>query len=86
MRLPCAYNVPTMRSKLVKIGNSRGVRIPKAMLDEAGLEDELDIRVVDGEIRITAVEPPAGMTFLMLSRGALRDWDRPEEDEAWADL
>lgn len=75
-----------MRSKLVKIGNSRGVRIPKALLDEAGLEDELDIRVVDGEIRITAVEPPTGMTFLLLSESALRDWNRPEEDEAWAHL
>lgn len=26
-----------MRAKLVRIGNSRGVRLPKAMIDEAGL-------------------------------------------------
>jgi antitoxin MazE len=75
-----------MKAKLVKIGNSRGVRIPKALLDEAGLVDELEIRVVDGEIRISAIEPPTGMEFLMLSREALGDWDRPEEDEAWAHL
>jgi len=75
-----------MRSKLVKIGNSRGVRIPKAMLDEAGLVSELDIRVVDGAIQITAVEPPIGMELLLLSESALSDWNRPEEDEAWAHL
>jgi antitoxin MazE len=75
-----------MRSKLVKVGNSRGVRIPKSMLDEAEIDGEIDMRVVDGEIRITAAEPETGMTFLLLSREALSDWDRPEEDEAWADL
>ena len=30
-----------MRAKLVRIGNSRGVRLPKAMIEEAGLGDDL---------------------------------------------
>jgi antitoxin MazE len=75
-----------MRSKLVKIGNSRGVRIPKAMLDEAEIDGEIELRVVDGEIHISAVEPETGATFLILSESALSDWNRPEEDEAWAHL
>lgn len=81
-----AYNVRTMRSKLVKIGNSRGVRIPKALLEEAALVDDIDISVVDGDIRISAIEPETGSTFLTLSEDALSDWNRPEEDEAWAHL
>jgi antitoxin MazE len=75
-----------MRAKLVKIGNSRGVRIPKALLEEAELVDDIEISVVDGDIRISAVEPETGGMFLMLSESALIEWLSPEEDEAWAHL
>ena len=75
-----------MRTRIVRIGNSRGVRIPKALLDEAEIKGDVEMRVVDGEIRISAIEPDDGMTFLLLSRDALSDWDRPEEDQAWAEL
>lgn len=43
-----------MKTKIVRIGNSRGVRIPKPLLEEAGLEDEVTLRVVDGAIVIEA--------------------------------
>lgn len=75
-----------MRGKLVRIGNSRGVRIPKAMIEEAELTDEVELSVIDGEIRISAVEPETGAALLGLSRGALSDWERPEEDAAWQHL
>ena len=39
-----------MRTKIVRIGNSRGVRIPKPLLEEAGLEELVQLRVVDGGI------------------------------------
>jgi len=45
-----------MRAKLVRIGNSRGVRLPKAMIEEAGLGDELELTVRDGEIVIARVK------------------------------
>ena len=32
-----------MRTRIVRIGNSRGVRIPKPLLEEAGLEDEVKL-------------------------------------------
>jgi antitoxin MazE len=34
-----------MKAKLVRIGNSRGVRLPKALIDEAGLTEDLDLSV-----------------------------------------
>ena len=46
----------TMRAKLVQIGNSRGVRLPKAMIEEVGLGDELEISVRKGEIVIARVK------------------------------
>lgn len=75
-----------MRARIVKIGNSRGVRIPKSMLEQAGLTDQIDIAVIDGDIRIAAVEPESGLQFATLSEQALGDWARPEEDTAWANL
>ena len=35
----------TVRSKVVKIGNSRGIRIPRALLEQADLKDEVEISV-----------------------------------------
>lgn len=34
-----------MKTKIVRIGNSQGVRIPKTLLAEAGLSDEVEISV-----------------------------------------
>lgn len=38
----------TVRSKVVKIGNSRGIRIPRTLLEQAGLTDEVEM-TVDGD-------------------------------------
>lgn len=45
-----------MRTRLVKIGNAYGVRIPKAILEEVGLSAEVDLRIEDGTI---VLAPPA---------------------------
>jgi antitoxin MazE len=41
-----------MKSRLVRIGNSRGVRLPKAIIAQAGLTDEVELGVRDGAIII----------------------------------
>ncbi len=41
-----------MHAFLVKIGNSHGVRLPKAVIEQAGLEKDLDLEVVDGAVII----------------------------------
>src|SRR5260221_11602672 len=43
-----------MRSKIVRIGNSQGVRLPKLMIEEAGLNKDVELRVEDGQIVIAA--------------------------------
>lgn len=43
-----------MRSKIVRIGNSQGVRLPKLMIEQAGLAKEVDLRVEAGQIVIAA--------------------------------
>jgi antitoxin MazE len=47
-----------MKTKIVRIGNSRGVRIPKPLLEEAGLEERVELRVVDGGIMIESERAP----------------------------
>jgi len=39
-----------MRTRLIKIGNSRGVRLPKPLIEEAGLTEEVELTVQDGTI------------------------------------
>lgn len=36
-----------MKTRIVRIGNSRGVRLPKPLIEEAGLGDEVELRVVE---------------------------------------
>jgi antitoxin MazE len=39
-----------VRTRLVRIGNSRGVRLPKSLIAQAGLSDEVELHVRDGAI------------------------------------
>jgi antitoxin MazE len=54
--LLCNYtrSLPAVKTKLIAIGNSRGVRLPKPLIEEAGLGDEVDLRVHQGAIIITS--------------------------------
>jgi antitoxin MazE len=43
-----------MRARIVRIGNSQGVRLPKPLLEQAGLVDEVELRAEAGQIIIAA--------------------------------
>lgn len=43
-----------MKTTLIPIGNSRGVRIPKPFIEKCGLEGELEIDIADGVVLIRA--------------------------------
>ena len=47
-----------MKTKLIKIGNSFGVRLPKVLIDECGLKDELNLAVRQGSLVITPYVAP----------------------------
>ncbi|MDQ2690764.1 MAG: AbrB/MazE/SpoVT family DNA-binding domain-containing protein [Chloroflexota bacterium] len=48
----------TIRTHIIKIGNSRGIRIPKPLLDQAKLENEVEIAVSRGQLVIRPVPQP----------------------------
>jgi antitoxin MazE len=62
-----------MKTQLIKIGNSRGVRLPKAVIDQVGLKDEIELHVQGDSIIIRqAKHPRAGWEEacrLMAERG-----------------
>jgi len=39
-----------MKTHIIRIGNSQGIRIPKPFLKQAGLDGEVDIQVKDGSL------------------------------------
>ena len=78
-----------MITTIISIGNSRGIRIPKILLDESGLDNEVELEVKKGEIRIVPAKPKKNIvndTLLLSEKTLGTDWDRPEEDEAWKTL
>ena len=78
-----------MITTIIAIGNSRGVRIPKPLLNESGLGNEVELKVKKGEIRIIAASikgSPKKGTLLLSENTLGADWNKPEEDEAWKSL
>ena len=47
-----------IRSKLIKIGNSRGIRIPRTVLEQAGLTEEVEMKVEGNQLIIKASRHP----------------------------
>ena len=83
-----------MKTTLVPIGNSRGVRIPKPFIEQCGLAGEIEMDVRDQAIVIHAPRQPRagwGKAFKQMARlgdDALLDphptptrWD--DEDWQW---
>ena len=47
-----------MRSNLIKIGNSKGIRIASSIIKECELENEVEIKVVNKKLIVEAVKQP----------------------------
>jgi antitoxin MazE len=47
-----------MKARIVRIGNSRGVRLPRPLLEEAQLSEEVEIVARNGSIIISSASRP----------------------------
>jgi antitoxin MazE len=47
-----------MRTHIVKIGNSQGIRIPKPLLDQTGIIDDVELEVEKTQIIIRPTSSP----------------------------
>jgi antitoxin MazE len=78
-----------VRAKLVKIGNSRGIRLAKPLLEVAGLADEVEIEAAPGVLTIRpSLHPRAGWAEAASSykpEGLLDEMSASRfDDEEWS--
>ena len=82
-----------MRTHIIRIGNSRGIRIPKPILEQTGIDEDVELEVKNNQIIIRPVSNPrdgwdiAYKTMseqeddklLQVAENASHSWD----DEEW---
>ena len=64
-----------MKTKLVRIGNSRGIRLPKPLIQQAGLGTDIELQVQGNSIIISSVRDPRSGWAAAARRAAVRGED-----------
>ena len=84
-----------MRARVIKIGNSQGLRIPKPILEQTGIMDDVEIEVVKNQIIIRPIKnaregwenafkvmsEKGGDRLIIEDENMLHSWD--EEEWQW---
>jgi antitoxin MazE len=47
-----------VKTRIIKIGNSQGIRIPKLLLDQLGFSDEVELAVEQDQLIVRPVQRP----------------------------
>ncbi|MEN3334938.1 MAG: antitoxin MazE [Blastocatellia bacterium] len=55
---PACNYIVAMKTRIIRIGNSQGIRIPKLYLQQTGLGEEVNLEVQDNEIIIRPAQHP----------------------------
>ena len=81
-----------MTSTIKRWGNSAAVRIPRQVLDQANLEEGVDVEIViekEGEIKLRAIRKRESIEeiFAGYDGGFFQteeiDWGKPQGNEVW---
>jgi antitoxin MazE len=48
----------TVKTRIVRIGNSRGIRVPKTLLDQAQLPEDVELQAEPGRLIVRAARQP----------------------------
>jgi antitoxin MazE len=83
-----------MKVALVPIGNSKGIRIPRSIIEQCGFGDQVEMRVSEGTLVLAATGRPrehwdeaferlaaAGDDALLVPDAVAHEWD--EADWQW---
>jgi antitoxin MazE len=79
------------RTRIVRIGNSKGIRVPKVLLEHAQLPDEVELQADSGRLIVRAAQGPragwAAAAKAMHDRGDDQLLDAPTssrfDDKEW---
>ena len=74
-----------MRTQLIAIGNSRGIRIPKSLLEISGLENEIEMEVQGRSLVLKAPDHPRSHWEEAFAKAASIEQSdiKKEEEEEW---
>ena len=80
-----------MKTRIIRIGNSKGIRVPKVLLDQAQLPEDVELQAEPGRLVVRAARGPrfgwAEAAKAMHARGEDRLLDEPTptrfDDETW---
>lgn len=73
----------TTKTRIVRIGNSRGIRVPKLLLDQAQLPDEVELHAEPGRLVVQATRRPrTGWAEAARAMSAARHDDMLDEPTA----
>ncbi len=70
----------TAKTRIVRIGNSRGIRVPKLLLDQADLPDDVELRAEPGRLVVSAAARPRAGWAAKAQSMHRRGEDAPVED------
>jgi antitoxin MazE len=73
-----------MRAKLIRIGNSKGVRLPKPILEASGIQDEVALTIESGRIVLARPDWRARERWAEDARRMVANGD-DQDDEDWSD-
>ena len=45
-----------MKTKIITIGNSQGIRIPKAIIEQCSFDNSVEMEVIDGSLVLTPIK------------------------------
>jgi len=74
-----------MQVSVVKIGNSKGIRIPKKVLDQCHVEDALELTLKNDEIVLTPVHRKPREGWAEVFEAAAGKYDEEPANQAWLD-
>lgn len=69
-----------MHVHIRRIGNSQGVLLPRPLLQQVGIENEVDLQVVDGAIVLRPAKPEPRADWDNLFQKAIAEGHEPEKD------
>ena len=48
----------TVKTRIVRIGNSQGIRIPKPIIEQLGLAEEVELEIMPDQLVVRSAHPP----------------------------
>jgi len=71
-----------MRARVVRIGNSKGIRIPKSIIEQCHLHGDVDLEIQQGQLVIRSSSKPRGGWATAFEAMHRQGDDRPLDPES----